>query len=182
MGKNRYPLTRPTKYEKNTLIELKGIIFEYPEIFMYINKSTQIEDTQYATDFVIKLTNRSIEKNKSSLDVAVRVREPGCTKRDLTIRAKTRCNVKTEIDKIKEGYGHIYLYCWRGKNGKIGDYMIINIDRLRSSNLLEKKRGIIPNKDGTGFIAISINELNESNCILKNKIARYEYQNQLKLF
>lgn len=173
---------RLTEYPKDTIIELKEIIYKYPKIFMDINRSTPIEDTRYATDFVIKQPNRN---------VAVRVRDPdpqGRKFRDLTIRVKTKWDKKTEIDKIKEGYGDIYLYCWKDKNYKIKDYMIMDIHKLRSSNLLEKKRRIILNKDrrgvydGTGFIHIKIDELNEFDCILENKIDGYKYQKQLSLF
>ena len=170
---------RAIRYKEDTMIELKEIIYKYPRIFMDINISTPIEDTQYATDFIITTSNRN---------VAVRVRESDCRFRDLTIRAKTKWNMKTEIDKIKEGHGDIYLYCWKDRNYEIKDYVIIDIHKLRSSNLLGKERKIILNKDsqgfrnGTGFIHITLDELNKFDCILKNKIDRHEYQNQLNLF
>lgn len=173
---------RLIEYPEDTIIELKEIIHKHSKIFMDINKSTPVKDIHYATDYTIKTSNR---------DIAVRVRDPekkGRRFRDLTIRTKTKWNRKTEIDKIKEGYGDIYLYCWKDKNYKIKDYMIIDIHKLRSSKLLEKKRKPIPNvdsagnKDGTEFVPISIGELNEFDCILMNKIGGYKYQKQLSLF
>lgn len=161
---------RRIEYKENIIIELKGIIYKYPRIFMDINISTPIEDTQYATDFIIKTSNR---------DIAVRVRESDCKYRDFTIRAKTKYDMKTEIDKLNEGYGDIYLYCWKGLNGGIKDYIILDINLLRTTSLLKGERKIIMNSDGTGFINIKIDKLKEFGCLLINNIQGYKYQSQL---
>ena len=157
-------------YNERIKTEIKEIIYKYPKIFIDIVIATPIEDTQYATDFIIKTSNRNI---------AVRVRESDCRYRDFTIRAKTKYDMKTEIDKLNEGYGDIYLYCWKGLSGGIKDYIILDINLLRTTSLLKEKRIIIMNSDGTGFINIKIDKLKEFGCLLINNIRGYKYQSQL---
>jgi len=152
---------RQIEYKENITKEIKQILLDNSNIFIDIKFSTLIEDTKYATDFTVNILNKNI---------AVRVREPDCKYRDFTIRAKAEYNGRTEIHKIKEGYGDIYLYCWKDINYKINEYMIIDINKLRDSDLLNIYRKIIMNNDNTGFIYIGINELEKENCLLVKKL------------
>lgn len=116
-------------------------------------------DLKEATDLVITVDGG---------DVAVRIRRPRYNDRykDLTIRAWRRGNIKTEIDKIRDGFARWYLYAWSDGNNGLMDWMLIDIDALRESGLLDRKQ-IIKNKDGrTGFIAVSEGELRLNNCLI----------------
>lgn len=152
---------RQIEYKENIIKEIKQILLDHSDIFINVEIATPIEDTKYATDFVVNILNKNI---------AVRVRDPDCRYRDFTIRAKAEYNGRTEIHKIKEGYGDIYLYCWKDESDKINEYIIIDINELRNSNLLNIERRIIMNNDDTGFINIGINELENENCLLVKKL------------
>jgi hypothetical protein len=121
-------------------------------------------DTKRATDFEIKLRDGTI---------AVRVRRmKDCSKRDLTIRSRRKDNIKTELAKIKEGHASRYFYAWVDEQDTIREWMLVDLDKVRSMGLLEKPRAEIPNKDkdgnpdGTAFIYIPFRELRNNDCIL----------------
>lgn len=147
---------RQIEYKQETIQEIKRILLKHSDIFIDINFSTEIEDTKFATDFVVRILNK---------DISVRIRKSDCEFRDFTIRAMTKYGGKTEIHKIKEGYGDIYLYSWQNENREIREYIIVDINKLRNSGLLNDRK-TIPNIDGTGFISIEIDELEEEDCLL----------------
>ena len=116
------------------------------------------DDQQRATDLVITVLGG---------DVAVRIRRTKYISRfrDLTIRAWRASGAKTELQKIKEGFGRWYLYGWSDDQDKLYDWMLVDCDVLRTSGLLEKP--LIMNRDNrSGFIAITDKELRNSGCIV----------------
>lgn len=117
------------------------------------------KDMTQAVDLVIRLQGGN---------VAVRLRRSNCKYRDLTIRAKRDSGTKTELAKIKQGFGKWYFYGWINERDKVYEWMLIDLDKMRSSELLEKKR-LIPNDDGTYFIAISKQELKSVGCLILEK-------------
>jgi len=124
-----------------------------------IDDSSPEQDMKESTDLVVKTMGGK---------VAVRIRRPDCQFRDLTIRSWRANGAKTELPKIKEGFGDFYLYAWAGENGKLANWILVNLDSLRKSGLLEN-RETIPNPDRiTGFIAISVFELKKSNCLISS--------------
>lgn len=114
-------------------------------------------DTKCATDFTIKLKGGNI---------AVRLRRPTCSFRDFTIRALRDSGTKTELAKIKEGHGFRYFYGWIDKNNRIAEWILVDLDKVRETGLLEKERPLIPNYDGTHFVPIDIEELDEAGCLI----------------
>jgi hypothetical protein len=135
--------------------------------FIDIRVSTPQEDMQLATDMVITITGG---------EIALRIRRPNVRFRDLTIRSLCR-GYRTEIDKIKEGKARWYLYAWSNGSGGFEDWMLVDINQLRKSDLLTRKQTIL-NGDGTGFIAISKEELNLSDCLVGYKEI-YDYRMSL---
>jgi hypothetical protein len=99
-----------------------------------------------------------------------------CPWRDLTIRSRRDTKAKTELAKIKEGHGFRYFYGWIDDNDKIVEWMLIDLDKLRASGLLEKPRREIPNKDkdgnpdGTYFICIKSIELFNADCTIAYRL------------
>lgn len=85
--------------------------------------------------------------------------------RDLTIRAKRESGTKTELDKIKEGFGD---YCFYGltEGDEIIDWILVDLEKLRQGGLLNRQRNLIPSPGGTYFIAIPQKELAEHGCIV----------------
>lgn len=118
-------------------------------------------DMNRATDMVVSVKGG---------DVAVRVRRPRYNYRDLTIRA--RAGGKTEIDKIREGFARWYLYGWTNGDGRLAEWMLVDLDKVREHELLNGRR-VIGNRDGrTGFIAIPAEELLAKGCIVAHHVPK----------
>lgn len=138
-------------YESQVLSILKTLV-PYLAVISIASDQT---DRSYATDFEVKLLGGTI---------AVRLRKPDCKYRDLTIRARRDSGMKTELAKIKEGYAFRYFYGWTDARGTIAEWILVDLDKLRATNLLNKP--LIPNFDGTYFIAITIKELDDADCLI----------------
>ena len=127
-----------------------------------IKLATPDEDMSRSTDLVMTVEGGN---------VAVRVRRQKyhSTFRDLTIRAWRSSGVKTELQKIIDGFGRWYLYAWADDNGII-DWLLVDLNKLRGSDLFD--RPYIINKDNTtGFIAIKDSELKEAGCLIAERTA-----------
>jgi hypothetical protein len=137
--------------------QIKEIIKENASKFIKIDVADYESDVKRATDFVVKVTGG---------DVAVRIRRANQKYRDLTIRSYNNGH-KTELQKIKDGYGQFYLYCWTNDNDEICEWILVDLESLRNSGILEN-RSEISNKDGrTKFIAVPIKDL--TNCLVAGK-------------
>lgn len=86
----------------------------------------------------------------------------------LTIRTRSKAGYKTEINKLQEGMGQLYLYGILNKEGdNIDGWWLIDINKVRE-HLLE---GIYKvNPDGTQFRVYSHSMLERYGCIIKNNI------------
>lgn len=152
----------------------KEILKQNSMHFLSLEVSDDEKDMTEATDMVIKIEGG---------DVALRVRNSAIKFRDLTIRSQTRSGNKTELQKLKEGFGDWYLYGW-GSNSNIDEYILVDLDRVRKFKLLEKERRQIANGDGTYFVNIGLGELDTCGCIVaknisertQNDIDRYMYK------
>lgn len=136
--------------------QLKDILKENMSNLLTVYNATPKEDMKFGTDLVLKINGGT--------SVAVRIRR-NITYRDVTIRSKLPSGYKTELDKIKAGHVDWYLYAWTDENYKIVSYIIFDVNKLRLSGILNKKRSITMNGDGTGFISIDLQELQSINSI-----------------
>ena len=125
---------------------------------MQLETASFQEDTELATDKKL-----SIKKS-----ISVRVREPNCKSRDLTIRWATKYGNETEYDKIKKGLGQIYYYGWKSDDNNICEYVIVDIDKLRKNDRFKHPGSKIENNDGTKFVALKIEDIRE--CIITHEI------------
>ena len=116
------------------------------------------KDMNQATDFIVNIKGGT---------VAVRTRRNiGNQYRDLTIRSKRPSGHETELQKIKNGFADYYLYIWTSEN-KIVDWWLVDVNKMRESNLLERERIEIWNKDrSSAFIAITFGELGNAHAII----------------
>ena len=119
------------------------------------------EDNKRATDFIVRLIGGA---------VAVRLRRSNCQFRDFTIRALRDSGTKTELAKIREGYASRYFYGWLDETQTLAEWVLIDLDKVRKSGLLEKQRPFIPNGDGTYFISITLKELADADCLIASKL------------
>ena len=120
-----------------------------------VEVAPQYQDAHYATDMIIQVVGGC---------VAVRIRRD-TEHRDLTIRSTLPSGAKTELQKIQEGFADWYLYAWT-RNGQICEWILVDLNRLRTSGTIYVQRPEIPNGDGTFFVAIPVAELLANNCIV----------------
>ncbi len=117
------------------------------------------KDTKQSTDLIVKVEGG---------DVAVRTRTKNIKFRDFTIRAKSYYGFKTELDKLREGFAQWYLYAWELDKGY--EWVLIDMDRVRDSGLLDCDYPVKMNRDGTGFINIRLSHLQLHDCIVSKKL------------
>ena len=121
------------------------------------------KDTTNSTDYIIRFKGG---------DIAVRIRRPDCKYRDLTIRALRNSGAETELSKIKKGFAKLYLYGWINKQNKISNWILVDLDKVREQKLWEdpkspgQDRPLIPNNDGTYFIAIPAQEIEDKKALI----------------
>lgn len=125
-----------------------------------IRTATPDEDSKQSTDFVISISGGG--------RVAARVRKTAY--RDLTIRTQSFNGGKTEIHKLREGWGRFYLYCWVNEwKSPIIEYILVDIDVLRKSGLLNNAPATKMNTDNrTGFTYYGINTLNLYGALIRH--------------
>jgi hypothetical protein len=143
-------------------VQSKNIIKLMPVAhFMDIDQASVERDMKCATDLVLKV---------KSGDIAVRLRRPGCKYRQLTIRSSRTNGMKTELAKVKEGFAFRYFYGWLNENNIIDEWILVDLDKVRSAGLLDS-RDETPNRDGrTSFISIGLEELESAGCLIVNNV------------
>lgn len=88
---------------------------------------------------------------------------------DFTIRSRTRYGNKTEIDKLKEGFGDYYFYCWLNEsNVRIERYMIIDLNAFRK-DVIHTPDSEMSNTDGSGFVTFKLYR------IIQTSVMIFEY-------
>lgn len=158
-------------WEETYVPQVVAILRSLLHFLVEISVADALRDKKYAEDFSVKLDGTA---------VSVRLRRPKFLKkkeqRDLTIRSRRVSSagdeIETELSKIKRGCGFIYLTGWADSSHAIPEWMLVDINKLRTSGLLEKRWSEIPNRDedgkldGTYFIAIPASVLYRSGCLI----------------
>ena len=144
-------VTKYSSYQENRSFsdshhdEIKQILKDNLMHITSIEIANDHQDMNEGTDYVIHIEGGTI---------AGRVRRPDCKYRDFTIRAVNK-GYKTEIDKLREGFGDWYLYCWTNEYNRIDEWILVDINKIRKNSLLEH-RTVKDNGESTGFIHIEI--------------------------
>lgn len=136
---------RDRKWSDYYIPQLTTIIRAQAYHIVSVETATDDEDHRCIADMKIVV---------SSGDVLCRVRATHY--RDLTLRSWRASGVSTEAAKIVSGAGRWYLYAWTSTTDleRIDDWMLLDLDRLRASGLIESAQEI-RNRDGrTGFVTI----------------------------
>ena len=116
------------------------------------------QDLSQATDMILSINGDAT--------IAVRLRRPYYNYRDLTLRAWRSGGIATELHKVQQGFATYYLYGWTAHNYTVPEWILVDMNQLRDSGLLEAQT-VIYNRDGrTGFIAIPYKTLCEYQCLL----------------
>lgn len=145
---------------EKTLAHSAGLIQDAGINVFKMYKASVEDDMKKGFDFVFTM---------GEFTVPVRVRTPSCKFRDFTVRSQSRYAGKTEIHKLREGFGDVYFYGWTkwdGGHEVINQWWLINLKQLRASGLLDIKKPQTSNGDGTFFISYKFKELNENSCII----------------
>lgn len=108
-------------------------------------------DQKRATDYIVQATTG---------DIACRIRRTRYDFRDWTIRSCRPSGVVTELAKPQDGWCRWYLYAWTKDATTFGDWILIDLDAVRGSRILDSPRRETWNHDGSSaFITISLAEL-----------------------
>ena len=133
----------------------------FPQDITKLELSTTEEDTRESFDIVYK----------SKVEISVRIRNYYALQwGDFTIRGKSKYGGKTEIDKLREGMGSIYLYAWKTEdNNHFESWILVDINKIRPGLRGEDKpdlpfstrKRMIYNDDETAFYNYKIQWIKE---------------------
>jgi hypothetical protein len=125
----------------------------YPKINGNLVPSTDKEDTELSFDAKINDKQFSIRIRKHKY-----LKYP-----DLTIRAKSKNNGRTEIDKITDGLAQVYFYAYMNKEEnflvKVRIVDVVSIRKLTQKNKFKKRK----NNDGTEFNTYLFSDIKKEN-------------------
>ncbi|MGQ9621812.1 MAG: hypothetical protein ACUVTX_12680 [Bacteroidales bacterium] len=161
-GEMRSNWCKDKQWSDSFLPEIEKIVRFVAGKIIDIRPSTDGEDKDFATDYVIEI---------SSGRIACRVRKAEYRKfDDVTIRAWRSSMMKTELDKLREGQVRWYLYVWASESEKeITDWIFWDVKKAQESGLFEN-RTVLKNVDETtGFISVPIDELEFFHCVVARK-------------
>lgn len=141
--------------------QIKRILNRNSHHLMAFIEATKQQDCEQGFDAIF---------TAQDVKIAIRIRKYEYLRySDFTVRACTTLGNKTEIDKIREGFGDYYFYGWETPSGrKLQQYMIIDLSKVRAAGVLDGdgKRKIRMNNDGSGFVFIGISELLQADAIM----------------
>jgi hypothetical protein len=136
------------------------ILHRHSRLIFSISQSSEEQDMKEGFDYFLSF---------NKVNIAVRNRGYYYLDKfgDFTIRSRSMNGGKTEIDKIREGCGDIYLYVWQNKKGtNLHTYLLIDLNKFRDSGLADKDKKYVKNTDGTCFFSYTIQELYRADCVL----------------
>lgn len=124
-----------------------------------IQRASDEDDRKHATDMIIRVAGG---------DVAVRIRRSAAARySDLTIRSWRQSGAKTELAKIREGFARWYLYGWDDTaSGYLNRWMLLDVDVLRGSGLLDSAPQTVNHDGQTAFRTIAAGSLQLCGCII----------------
>lgn len=139
--------------------EIERVIRSVAGEIIDVQQADDESDQKRATDYVVSV---------SAGDIACRIRRWEYWERfaDITIRSSRPGPVKTELQKIRDGFGRWYLYAWAYDDGRFGAWVFLDLDKLRTTGILSDAARQYNNHDGSsGFIAIPVHRV--ADCILQ---------------
>lgn len=163
----RFDVERDWKWADLHMDAIRKCLLENVECaFRVLDMSGTRDDLKLATDVIVMSTDRG--------RIAVRIRRNRYYGkwRDLTLRARRRSGTETELAKIKAGACDWYLYGWSDGNvpedtrGNLIDWLLVDLNELRRTDLLDDSRIIWNDNGRTGFIQISDLDLRQSECLV----------------
>jgi len=144
--------------------DICAIIQELAGEIIDIKKADINDDIYRATDFVVRAKTGNIAGRIRKLKY---FEEFG----DFTLRYSRPSGVKTELQKIREGFANWYLYSWADPK-MIQAWIFVDLECLRKSGILDNPQKLPKSRnpsDGTTFVSISIDDLDKNGCIKRKK-------------
>jgi len=138
--------------------EIEEILRDCAGHIIDVTTAAPLADRQEATDYVIELTGGK---------VGCRIRRCEYYRRfaDFTLRSSRPSGQKTEIEKLREGWGDWYLYGWEC-DGSLIDWKLIDLDVFRQT-LIERPNGRRSNTDhSSDFWYWTFDSLREAGCVV----------------
>lgn len=155
---------RDWRWSDGFLPQVRRILGNYALYLVDLQIASHQQDVSQATDMLI------IVRGQKS--VAVRLRRANYGYRDLTVRAYRSSGAETELSKILAGHGDFYLYGWTSGR-EIAEYMLIDLQQVRLTNLLSNRKIIMNHEHQTGFIAVPFTELLGNGCVVGHLVKDY---------
>lgn len=150
-------------YEKSKRPAMMELLHKYAMYIMVVEESNEEQDTKQATDFILRVKGGTVASRIRRFDPRLY--------RDLTIRVQSQHGGRTEIDKLRDGWGDYYIYAWEDRDGNVCDSALIDINAMRDQGLFDKDQKWlerrIPNRsDHTWFCVMTIDELDDRGCVI----------------
>ena len=143
---------------------VRSILGDLPaRIFFDVATAPVKKDMEQATDLILS--------SVGSGDIAVRVRANKYFRRahgyyEWSVRYYNK-GCKTEYQKLKEGFGRWYFMAYSSDDdGKLAGWWLIDLDKVRVADILDKNWKVHPNGDGTSGMYIPIKELMLADCVV----------------
>lgn len=153
----RLDVQRDWNWSDGYLPEVRRILMQNAALLFDVEIASTYQDVKEATDLLLTVGGQK--------HIAVRLRRAEYGYRDLTIRASRSSGSRTELSKIRAGYGDLYLYGWT-TGWAISEWMLVDLALVRDSGLLNLNWRMTMNRDqATGFISIPYTTLHEYGCI-----------------
>jgi len=149
------------KWSDQFLSRVMAILKDNAKYLLDVQISSEKDDKTQATDINLEIKGG---------DVAVRILRKN-KYNTITIRSYRSSGAKTELAKLKEGYCKWYFFGWC-KEDELNEWVIVDIDKLRKSKLLDGYKTIMNKDNITGFIAIPLKDLVFHDCIVTFNIAK----------
>lgn len=153
------------KWADRFIPQIRGILQKVGWIVLNIEVSSQEDDNKRAVDILLKVDTGHIACRIRGAEYA--------SYHDLTIRARRKNGVMTELEKLRKRTVRWYLYCYTDEaDQNIAEWYLIDIFKMLDLGLLDSTNptlGEKENKDGvTSFVHIPLEELTNSNCIVES--------------
>lgn len=143
------------------------ILHRNSRMLFTVDQSSIKQDREQGFDYFLSFNKVNVAVRNRSFEYYQRFA-------DFTIRSESKYGLPTEIDKIRNGCGDIYLYVWQNKEGtNLHTYLLVDLEKFRESGLAFAEKRHIRNRDGTKFYSYTIQELFRADCLLAlNKFNR----------
>jgi len=157
---------RDMDWQRRYYREIEAILRSLAHVMVDFRIGTDDEDMKRATDFVLEVDANATVAGRMRRLVSSTGRV--LRERDLTLRLSRPSGVSTEEEKILSGWARWYLYIWTDSDGRITEWIFVDLDELRRNwPALLRQSTTMPNRDGSStFRCIPAVGLQQQGCLV----------------